>query len=349
MRIGLISISLVLVNSTACKQEAKEETVVEVAAPAAACPAKFSELPNPAGEVSCSCAAGVAAGAVWGSGTYTTDSAICAAALHAGAVTAAGGVVKMKVTPGCSAYEGSQKNGVVTAPWGSFGGSFHFVGLGSGQCFTPPEGACPANFKSIPNVSETTELECNCSASQFAGSLWGTGIYTRDSSICQAALHAGGVTTAGGKVKVKAAPGCSSYKGSAQNGATSGNWDSYDGSFYVVGHGDGQCEALAKDACPASFGQIPGVSDATEHSCTCAPTQLRGSVWGNAIYTRDSSICQAAQHAGVISQAGGSVKAKAAPGCPSYAGTTQNGVTTAPWQSFAGSFFFPGKGTGKCK
>jgi hypothetical protein len=174
-------------------------------------------------------------------------------------------------------------------------------------------------------------------------------VYTRDSSVCQAALHVGAVTKAGGKVKVKASPGCSSYKGSAQNGATSADWGAFAGSFYLVGHGDGQCEGVAKDACPASYNALAGVGETTEHTCSCAPSQFSGAVWGSGIYTRDSSICQAALHAGVITAAGGSVKAKSAAGCSSYKGSAQNGVTTSPWQSFGGSFFFPGNGNGKCQ
>ncbi|MEN9578215.1 MAG: hypothetical protein RJA70_1224 [Pseudomonadota bacterium] len=340
----------------ACEKEKPKE--VAPAAPAAtpapkaaapACPAVFKELANATGEATCSCAQGTVSGPVWGSETYTTDSVICTAARHAGAIGEAGGEVTMKALSGCDAYKGSVKNGVTTSDWGNFGSSFYFVGNGDGKCAKIETSTCPANFKAIPGVNDTTTLSCNCEAAQLTGSLWGTAVYTRDSSICLAAQHAGAIGPTGGKVQVKAAAGCPAYKGTTANGAKSDSWGAYDGSFYVVGFGDGNCEPLPADACPANFAAIPGVSDATLHSCSCVPRQMTGSVWGSGIYTRDSSICQAAVHAGAIKPAGGKVKVKAAAGCASYTGTPKNGVTTSSWPAFGGSFFFVGKGNGKCQ
>ena len=71
------------------------------------------------------CPAKYKAGSIWGTDTYTTDSSICLAAIHAGVIQAdAGGKVKVKITKGLSSYEGSTRNGVTTHKWGSYDSSF---------------------------------------------------------------------------------------------------------------------------------------------------------------------------------------------------------------------------------
>lgn len=64
---------------------------------------------------------------------------------------------------------------------------------------------------------------------------WGTDIYTDDSSIGTAAVHAGLITfDDGGTVKIRILAGRDSYTGSPANGVTTGSWDAYDGSFEFV-------------------------------------------------------------------------------------------------------------------
>jgi hypothetical protein len=64
------------------------------------------------------------------------------------------------------------------------------------------------------------------------GPLWGTGIYTGDSSIAVAAVHAGLVKPGQAAViKVTAVPPLNAYKGSVQNGVTSHAFARY-GSAY---------------------------------------------------------------------------------------------------------------------
>lgn len=63
-------------------------------------------------------------GSVWGSSTYTTDSAICVAAVHAGVIKEDGGPVKVSLHPGRPSYRGSFSNGVTTSSWGSYQQSF---------------------------------------------------------------------------------------------------------------------------------------------------------------------------------------------------------------------------------
>lgn len=67
------------------------------------------------------------------------------------------------------------------------------------------------------------------------GHVWGTGIYSDDSDLALAAVHAG-VLKPGqtGTVNVRILPGQQRYEGSIQNGVASQNWEQWDGSFEFV-------------------------------------------------------------------------------------------------------------------
>jgi hypothetical protein len=66
---------------------------------------------------------------VWGTGTYTDDSSVCRAAVHAGLITeAGGGTITIEILPGLSEYPGTTANGVTTLSWEVWVGSFQFVG-----------------------------------------------------------------------------------------------------------------------------------------------------------------------------------------------------------------------------
>lgn len=74
----------------------------------------------------------------------------------------------------------------------------------------------------------------NCPAGGAAATVYGTGLYTDDSSICTAAVHAGLVSfERGGGVKVQREPGASTYQSSARNGVTSRDYGNWGGSFRV--------------------------------------------------------------------------------------------------------------------
>ncbi len=210
------------------------------------CPSKFADLPastQATEPIQCTCQSAPAGAAVWGTGTYTTDSSICAAAVHAGAIPASGGNVSMKKAPGCPTYSGTAQNGVTSASWPSYGSSFYFPDKSAGTCSAPAApaaGMCPGSFLDVPNARATEEFSCTCTG-KTASSVWGSGVYTRDSNMCNAAIHAGAIPATGGKITVKASPACDKYTGSTKNGVTTGGWGHYDGSFYISGSGDGKC------------------------------------------------------------------------------------------------------------
>jgi hypothetical protein len=66
-------------------------------------------------------------GTVWGTGTYTDDSSVCAAAVHDGRVTTAGGDFTLETRDGLTAYTASTANGVTTEEYGEWDRSFVFL------------------------------------------------------------------------------------------------------------------------------------------------------------------------------------------------------------------------------
>lgn len=65
--------------------------------------------------------------------------------------------------------------------------------------------------------------------------MWGTDVYTNDSSVCTAAVHAGLIDfEAGGVVVIEMRPGESSYIGTTANGVTTQSYGSWGGSFVFV-------------------------------------------------------------------------------------------------------------------
>lgn len=65
--------------------------------------------------------------------------------------------------------------------------------------------------------------------------VWGTDVYTDDSSVCTAAVHAGLITFGyGGTVTIQLAPGQSSYTGTERYGVTSISYGRWDYSYFFV-------------------------------------------------------------------------------------------------------------------
>ncbi|MEY2879597.1 MAG: hypothetical protein RLZZ15_1977, partial [Verrucomicrobiota bacterium] len=75
---------------------------------------------------------GSTAGIVWGSDVYTDDSNVARAAVHAG-VLAVGETKTVTVTilPGQASYAATTRNGIASASWGAWSGSYSFAGAGA--------------------------------------------------------------------------------------------------------------------------------------------------------------------------------------------------------------------------
>ncbi|MEW5850164.1 MAG: LCCL domain-containing protein [Myxococcota bacterium] len=90
-------------------------------------------------------------------------------------------------------------------------------------------------------------------------SVWGTDIYTDDSEICTAAVHAGAITHAsGGVVTYEMRPGQSSYQGSTRNGITSLPYGSWPASYVIISGTGGTDGTDGTDGIP---GSVCGLGD----------------------------------------------------------------------------------------
>ena len=187
-------------------------------------------------------------------------------------------------------------------------------------------------------------VEYDCPAGGVPGKVWGDLVYTDDSSVCTAAVHAGAITPdGGGTVTIRIRPGRAGYVGTARNGITTAPWDRWAGSFEIVGSPPLVGRDCPQDATADDVWQMTPCAyrsnDGMELAYACPPSRTVLPVWGDRVYTDDSSVCTAAVHASALSQArGGAVRITIRPGRTAYAASSRNGVSTESWESWGGSF-----------
>jgi hypothetical protein len=185
------------------------------------------------------CPSGGTQGRVWGTGTYTSDSSVCTAAVHAGQITfAMGGIVTIRISPGLKSYVGSTKNGVVTRSYGPWPGSFKFIGSISTPTPVPTTDTGGTTWTANATAFRGKighVYRYSCPVGGSLGTVWGTQTYTDDSSVCTAAVHAGRISVAqGGSVRIRILSGRESYQGTTSNGVTTRGYGSWWGSFEFV-------------------------------------------------------------------------------------------------------------------
>ena len=183
-----------------------------------------------------------------------------------------------------------------------------------------------------------------CPSYGVADSIWGTDIYTDDSSVCTAAVHAGLITLAGGgTVTIEIRPGEASYPARRETGSPARATPPGAAATSIV--------AAAAAAPGSEMGGATGMPGPTafrtytgaRFAYTCPPNGTPGAVWGTDVYTDDSSVCTAAVHAGLITVAGGgNVTIEMRAGQSSYAGSTRNGITSSAYGAWDGSYVLLG-------
>ncbi|MCW5717141.1 MAG: hypothetical protein KIS68_04835 [Bauldia sp.] len=191
---------------------------------------------------------------------------------------------------------------------------------------------------------------CYCDMAEPVGTVWGTDLYTDDSPICTAAVHAGLVRPAAtsegiryiGVIDVRRAAGCPYYTPSRSFGVSTSRYGGWGGSFFFPEVQRGFCdEASVPEAglwyCPHVLG-----GDATDLTCHCTPAAIElGPIWGTQVYTDDSAICRAARHDGAVGGFGGSVRVIRLGGLDEYAGTEANGIQSSRYGPWPRSIGFP--------
>ena len=164
---------------------------------------------------------------VWGSGPFTSDSSLCAAAVHTGAIPATGGAIWATVGAGAASYNGTDRNGIRSRDFGAYRTSGIILSAPTIRTLSAELKACPANMTGV-----TASLHCHCAPIRFKSTgIYGTGTYTNDSNLCTAALHSGVVSNIGGPVSVRPIPDPGRYVGTVQNGVTSRDYGAWRGAF----------------------------------------------------------------------------------------------------------------------
>jgi hypothetical protein len=284
---------------------------------------------------------GSASNSVWGSNPYTDDSALGAAAVHAG-VLAVGqkGVVKLTITAGAS-YPGSSAHGVTS---GTYNGSFGGFSVAADDGGDNPPMANPGSMIDFRSAAPGSVYLFTATGSD-ACCLWGSNVYSDDSNIATAAVHAGVLAKGqSGTVRVVTSPGISAYAGDTHNGIVSSwygpRWpksfsvSNVAGSTALYPHPGMQGNPLPD---PGSMGDYRGLNGAALYF------QVTGSasccLYGSGTYTDDSSLAIAVVHAG-LAGVGQSVVVKATvmPGQSSYTATTAHGVTSFSYGAWGGSY-----------
>lgn len=241
------------------------------------------------------------------------------------------------------------------------------LSIGCGRSDAPAAPAVPA----VPAVAPVaaTPINWNTNATQYRSqtgqivtvmcppngspaTVWGSDVYSDDSSICTAALHSGRVSLqTGGNVQIQIAPGAPSYAPTERNGVTTRPWGQWSGSFTIVGGAApglvatpvGGAAAPAAPGAPQAIGWDADGADVVQTGQSalvgCPPGGTANSVWGTDTYSSDSSVCTAAVHAGLIQLAtGGVVRVNGVAGMPSYTASERNGVASSSWGSWGASF-----------
>jgi outer membrane protein OmpA-like peptidoglycan-associated protein len=350
VRLGFLLILLsVVAGGAAAQTKGPEASPGTTTAAPTQCPDDMTAYDGSDEVLTCICPAEqVARGSVWGTDTYSGDSATCRAALHAGAVGRQGGTVTLRMLPGQARYPGTTRRGVESISFGFYRSSYRFENLPTNaQAAAPAPSAptqCPDDMTAYDGSDEV--LSCICPAEQVArGSVWGTDTYSGDSATCRAALHAGAVGRQGGTVTLRMLPGQARYPGTTRRGVESISFGAYRSSYRFE-----NLPAAAQAAAPAASGPTQCPDDMTAYegsdetlTCICpGEMTLRGSVWGTDTYSGDSATCRAAVHAGSIPLTGGTVTLQMLPGQPRYIGTTRRGVQSMNFGAYRASYRFAG-------
>jgi hypothetical protein len=190
-------------------------------------------------------------GTVYGTDVYTAESAVCAAAIHAGVLKPfQAGAVTIVFGSGARSFQGSARNGVTTRSYGPWDYTYTFArdGEPGGISWRTVWNKVPVDF------NEPVHVQCP-SGGRLDGALWGTGVYTRDSVICVAAVHAGAITAErGGSIVVTRARHTGEFAASTSNGVSSQRYGPFRDAFTVAAAG------RTRAAPPASAVAFTGAS-----------------------------------------------------------------------------------------
>jgi len=212
-----------------------------------------------------------------------------------------------------------------------------------------------ATIDAVPGLQPGSILVLTLKGEASRGQVWGTGVYTSDSSLASAAVHAGALADGQtGAVIVEVLPGAASYEGSSRYGVTSAKWGSFGKSFRFLTSmpASGSFAQPLAGGIPVQPAAQPTLYAFTDDTALNRITPVAGAalymkvtgttggrLWGTGVYTIDSAPAAAAVHAGVLAAGQTAVvRITLLPGRPSYEGSARNGVTSSSYGSYGASY-----------
>jgi|GEM_PF-6480628 len=175
---------------------------------------------------------GITNGSVWGTDVYTDDTNIAAAAVHAGIVRAGErAIVTVTIVESPAEHVASERNGVSSGAWGSSPTSYILMRK-SEVARTKPRPPSPTTASGFSGkLGKRFDVEV---IGQTEGNVWGTDVYTDDSHIATAAVHAGLVKPGERAiVTLTIVESPDHHGGSTRHGITTQNYGSYHSSFIL--------------------------------------------------------------------------------------------------------------------
>lgn len=285
---------------------------------------------------------GSTTGRIWGgdNNIYTDDSNFATAVVHAGVVgVGETAVVRVTILAGRDSYPSITRNGITSIKYGSWSGSYQINGKVSVNSND--------NILLAPNDGKLTSYRGKSGEYTFQvtgrtkGRIWGgnENIYTDDSDIATAAVHAGVLNDGQtGNVKVKFIGGMNSYPSITRNGVTSISYGSYQGSYQIL-NGSTVTVSNNEQLAPANMTEYRGKNGTVYTFKVTGKTD--GRIWGgnDNVYTDDSNIATAAVHAGLV-RAGETavIKVTVMKGLNNYPSLSRNGITSIKYGSWSGSY-----------
>lgn len=207
-------------------------------------------------------------------------------------------------------------------------------------------GANDKKFEGASGKSFRVNCPKNC-ASHPDGNVFGTLIYSDDSSVCKSAIHAGFIKNVdGGEFILEIANGLDKYESSFKNDISSAARGASPRSFTLK-----EASPLMRISCEESAASPKFIGPTnTKFTVQCAVdcSKITHKVFGTQSFTDDSSICQAAILAGVLTDKGGEVSLMIADGQSSYKGGMANGIKSANRDNYIRSFKLLGSSKTAC-
>lgn len=171
-------------------------------------------------------------GSVWGTDIYTDDSNIAAAAVHTGIVKPGErAIVTVTMVESPEEHVASERNGVKSGSWGSYSSSYILMRK-SQAARTMARPTSPATASGFSGkLGRRFDVEI---IGQSDGYVWGTDVYTDDSNIATAAVHAGLVKpNERAIVTLTIVESPEQHRGTTRNGVTTRDYGRFRSSFIL--------------------------------------------------------------------------------------------------------------------